>query len=180
MSVELRHSNGTELAQLLRPEYDVDRPIKPGRCMLCPILLLKRPARAGRKRSSWSSPWATPQRRAQWMKRNLRARSRPSLVHCGGMQKWQRRGPENAVGFRLSVTPGPNYRKSLKVGLTRPPERAALYSARSSSVTSRALAKARSVVTEPCLRPVSISVTVTRFTPAFAASAACVRPRKSR
>lgn len=54
------------------------------------------------------------------------------------------------------------------------------YSARSSKLTPSAFAKARRVVTEPCLRPVSISATVTRFTLAFSARAACVIPRRSR
>jgi glycerophosphoryl diester phosphodiesterase len=54
------------------------------------------------------------------------------------------------------------------------------YSIRSSSVTSSAPARARRLATEPCLRPVSISATVTRLTPALSASVAWVRPRRSR
>lgn len=54
------------------------------------------------------------------------------------------------------------------------------YSIRSSSVTSRASASARKLATEPCFRPVSISATVTRLTPALSASVAWVRPRRSR
>lgn len=51
---------------------------------------------------------------------------------------------------------------------------------RSSTVTSSASASLRRVATDPVLRPVSISVTVTRFSPALSARAAWVRPRRSR
>lgn len=62
----------------------------------------------------------------------------------------------------------------------RPAGMGRLYSARSPKVTPSASDNARRVAIEPCLRPVSISATVTRFTPAFSAKAACVIPRRSR
>lgn len=105
---------------------------------------------------------------------------RQSTTAAAHTRRFQRaRADYQATRSAIAAT-GASVRSGNAPGFARRSAQGRRYSVRSSRLTESAPAKARRVATEPRFRPVSISATITRLTPAFSASAACVMPRRSR